>query len=40
LSLAQVHAALIYRKANKAEVDGYLETEERSIEELERQDRP
>lgn len=39
LSLAQVHAALAYYYANKAEIDADLETEEHFTEELERQHR-
>jgi uncharacterized protein (DUF433 family) len=39
LSLAQVHAALTYYYANKAEIEADLETEERLTEELERQHR-
>jgi len=37
LSLAQVHAALAYYYANKAEIDADLEAEEREAEALERQ---
>jgi len=40
LSLAQVHAALAYYYANKAEIDADLEAEEREAEALERQYRP
>jgi len=39
LSLAQVHAALAYYYANKAEIDADLETEERETEALEQQHR-
>jgi uncharacterized protein (DUF433 family) len=39
LSLAQVHAALTYYYANKAEIDADLEAEERLAEELEQQHR-
>jgi len=39
LSLAQVHAALAYYYANKAEIDADLEAEEREAEALERQHR-
>jgi len=39
LSPAQVHAALAYYYANKAEIDADLEAEERLTEELERQHR-
>ena len=39
LSLAQVHAALAYYFANKAEIDADLEAEERETEALERQHR-
>jgi len=37
LSLAQVHAALAYYYANKAEIESDLAAEERVTEELERQ---
>ena len=37
LSLAQVHAALAYYYANKAEIDADLEVEERETEALEQQ---
>ena len=37
LSLAQVHAALAYYYANKAEIDADLEAEEREYEALARQ---
>lgn len=39
LSLAQVHAALAYYFANKAEIDADLEAEDREAEALEQQDR-
>ena len=39
LSLAQVHAALAYYHANKAEIDADLEAEEHETEALEQQDR-
>src|SRR5215470_16233846 len=37
LSLAQVHAAVAYYYANKAEIDADLETDEREAERLEQQ---
>jgi uncharacterized protein (DUF433 family) len=37
LSLAQVHAAITYYHANKAEIDADLEAEEREGDELEKQ---
>jgi uncharacterized protein (DUF433 family) len=40
LSLAQVHAALSYYYANKAEIDADLETEEREYDLLAQQHRP
>ena len=40
LSLAQVHAALAYYYANKAEIDADLETEEREYDVLAQQHRP
>jgi hypothetical protein len=39
IPLAQVHAALAYYYANKAEIDADLEAENRAAEELERQHR-
>lgn len=39
LSLAQVHAALTYYYANKAEIDADLEAEEREYDELAKQNR-
>lgn len=39
LSLAQVHAAVTYYHANRAEIDADLEIEEREAEELEEQSR-
>ncbi len=39
LSLAQVHAALTYYYANKAEIEADLEAEEREYEELAKQNR-
>jgi uncharacterized protein (DUF433 family) len=39
LSLAQVHAALTYYYANKAEIDADLEAEEREYDDLARQNR-
>jgi uncharacterized protein (DUF433 family) len=39
LSLAQVHAALTYYYANKAELDADLEAEEREYDELAKQNR-